>query len=62
MPRQTAKVLAERIITHRRQRLCGRHIAKLTGVPPATVSRILHCAGLSRPKDMALAACPRQRA
>ena len=32
IPTQTAGALAERIITHRRQRLCGRHIAELTGV------------------------------
>jgi transposase InsO family protein len=51
-PRQTAEALAERIITHRRQRLCGRHIAELTGVSPATVSRVLRRAGLSRLKDL----------
>jgi len=53
MPRQTAEALAERIITHRRQRLCGRHIAELTGVSPATVSRVLRRAGLSRLRDLA---------
>lgn len=53
MPRQTAEALAERIITHRRQRLCGGHIAELTGVSPATVSRIVGRAGLSRLKDLA---------
>jgi transposase InsO family protein len=52
IPTRTAEVLAERIITHRRQRLCGRHIAKLTGVSPATVSRVLRRAGLSRLKDL----------
>ena len=40
VPNQTAEALVERIITHRRQRLCGRHIAELTGVSPATVSRV----------------------
>jgi transposase InsO family protein len=53
IPRQTAEALAERIITHRRQRLCGRHIAELTGVSPATVSRVLRRAGLSRLRDLA---------
>lgn len=53
IPRQTTEALAERIITHRRQRLCGRHIAELTGVSPATVSRVLRRAGLSRLKDLA---------
>lgn len=52
MPRRTAEALAERIITHRRQRLCGRHIAELTGVSPATVSRVLRRAGLSRLRDL----------
>ena len=48
IPNQTAEALAERIIIHRRQRLCGRHIAALTGVSPATVSRVLKRSGLSR--------------
>lgn len=52
IPTQTAAGLAERIITHRRQRLCGRHIAELTGVSPATVSRVLKRAGLSRMRDL----------
>ena len=52
IPTQTAQPLAERIITHRRQRLCGRHIAELVGVSCATVSRILKRAGLSRIKDL----------
>lgn len=52
IPTQTAEALAERIITHRRQRLCGRHIAELAGVSPATVSRVLRRAGLSRLKDL----------
>lgn len=51
-PTRTAEALAERIITHRRQRLCGRHIAELTGVSPATVSRVLRRAGLSRLRDL----------
>jgi transposase InsO family protein len=52
IPTRTAEALAERIITHRRQRLCGRHIAELTGVSSATVSRVLRRAGLSRLKDV----------
>jgi transposase InsO family protein len=52
IPNQTTEALAERIITHRRQRLCGRHIADLTGVSPATVSRVLKRAGLSRLRDL----------
>lgn len=36
----------------RRQRMTGRQIAKETGVSPATVSRILRRAGLSRTKDL----------
>ena len=53
IPTQTAPALAERIITLRRQRLCGKHIALQTGVSPATVSRELRRAGLSRIKDLA---------
>ena len=53
IPTQTAEALAERIITLRRQRLCGRHIAQQTGVSPATVSRVLRRAGLSRLRDLA---------
>jgi len=53
IPNQTAEPLAGRIITLRRQRLCGRHIALQTGVSPATVSRVLRRAGLSRLRDLA---------
>jgi len=42
----------KRIIELRRQRLTGKHIARLTSVSPATVSRILKRAGLSRIKDL----------
>ena len=52
IPTQTAEPLAGRIITLRRQRLCGKHIALQTGVSPATVSRVLRRAGLSRIKDL----------
>jgi transposase InsO family protein len=46
-----AAVYAE-IVALRRQRLCGRHIAKRVGVSPATVSRVLSAARLSRMSDL----------
>jgi transposase len=52
-PTQTAEAVAKRIITHRRQRLCGGHFAELPGVSSATVSRIVNRAGVSRLKDLA---------
>ncbi|WP_455270691.1 IS481 family transposase [Rhizobium herbae] len=52
-PRQTDRALAERIVILRRQRRTGRHIAMEAGVSPATVSRVLRRAGLSRMKDLA---------
>jgi transposase InsO family protein len=51
-PRQTRQSLAERIVALRRQRLTGKHIAMETSVSPATVSRVLRRAGLSRMKDI----------
>jgi transposase InsO family protein len=52
-PRQTDDgALTERIPSLRRQRLTGKHIAMETGVSPATVSRVLKRAGLSRTKDL----------
>jgi transposase InsO family protein len=51
-PKRTAAAVAEAIAALRRQRLTGEHIAKLTGVSPATVSRVLARAGLSRLKDI----------
>jgi CRP-like cAMP-binding protein len=44
--------LEERVIALRRKRLTGKHIAMETGVPPATVSRVLKRADLSRMKDI----------
>lgn len=41
-----------RIIVLRRQRWTGKHIARQAGVSPATVSRVLRRAGLSRLKDL----------
>jgi transposase InsO family protein len=52
-PQRTDQALAERIVTLRRQRLTGKHIAMETGVSPATVSRVLKRTGLSRIKDIA---------
>lgn len=50
--RPTAPAVVEEIIRLRRQRLTGQHIARHTGVSPATVSRVLKRAGLSRIKDL----------
>jgi len=50
--RPTPKSTRKRIISLRRQRLTGRHIARLCGVSPATVSRVLKKAGLSRLRDL----------
>jgi len=50
----------ERIVTLRRQRWTGKHIAREVGVSPATVSRALKRAGLSRLKDLEPAAPPRR--
>ena len=44
--------VAKRIISLRRERLTGAHIAAKTGVSPATVSRVLRRAGLSRQRDL----------
>ena len=44
--------VAERIISLRRERLTGAHIAAKVGVSPATVSRVLRRAGLSRLRDL----------
>jgi len=52
-PRQIDAVLRDRIATLRRQRVTGKHIALETGVSPATVSRVLKRASLSRMKDIA---------
>jgi len=48
----TPAAVCERIIELRRQRLTGVHIAARTGVSPATVSRVLRRAGLSRMRDL----------
>jgi transposase len=51
MHRPTRPERVAEIVALRRQRLCGKHIAKQVGVSPATVSRVLRAAGLSRMKD-----------
>ena len=50
--RPTPAETVERIIVLRRQRFCGRQIAKETRVSPATVSRILRAVRLSRARDL----------
>ena len=50
--RPTSKERVAEIVALRRRRLCGKHIAKQVGVSPATVSRVLRAAGLSRMKDL----------
>lgn len=52
MPGLTSQAIAERIVVLRRQRLTGKHIAIEVGVSPATVSRVLRRAGLSRLKNL----------
>jgi transposase InsO family protein len=48
----TSEDVAARIVALRRERRTGKHIARETGVSPATVSRVLKRAGLSRLKDL----------
>jgi transposase InsO family protein len=56
MPRATDPATVERIVVLRRQRWTGSHIAQEVGVSPATVSRVLKRAGLSRLSDIEPAA------
>jgi len=51
-PNATDRTVVERIVALRRQRFTGRHIALAVSVSPATVSRVLRRAGLSRLKDL----------
>jgi transposase InsO family protein len=60
IPRMTQPTTAERIVALRRKRFTGRHIAREVGVSPATVSRVLRRAGLSRLKDLEPAMPPRR--
>ncbi len=48
----TSEAITQQIVALRRQRLTGAHIAARTGVSPATVSRVLRRAGLSRLRDL----------
>jgi transposase InsO family protein len=50
--RPTSPAVVDQVVALRRQRLSGQHIAKAAGVSPATVSRILKHAGLSRLEDL----------
>ena len=50
--RPTAIETVEQVIALRRQRFCGQQIARQTAVSPATVSRILRAAGISRARDL----------
>ena len=50
--RPTPPETVEQVIALRRQRFCGQQIAKQTAVSPATVSRILRAAGISRARDL----------
>ena len=52
--RLTPAAVQEEIVALRRERLSGKHIAKRVGVSPATVSRVLRAAGLSRIKELDL--------
>lgn len=56
MPRATEPSTVGQIVTLRRQRWTGSHIAQQVGVSPATVSRVLKHAGLSRLRDLEPAA------
>src|SRR5580658_4557268 len=51
-PRQIASPLLERVVVLRREHLPGYEIARRTGLSPATVSRILRRARLSRWRDL----------
>ena len=51
-PNAVDRAVIERIVALRRQRWTGQHIAMQVGVSPATVSRVLSRAGLSRLKDI----------
>jgi transposase InsO family protein len=52
MPGATPTDVVEQVIALRRQRLCGKQIAKTLTLSPATVSRILRKARLSRQRDL----------
>ena len=51
-PRQTSSLFVEKVVALRRQHMPGYEIARRTGLSPATVSRILRRARLSRWRDL----------
>ena len=51
-PLQTSSFLVEKVLAHRRGHMPGYEIARLTGLSPASVSRILRRARLSRWRDL----------
>ena len=51
-PNATDQAVADRIVALRRQRFTAKHIASVVAVSPATVSRVLARARLSRLKDL----------
>jgi len=51
-PNATDQAVADRIVALRCLRFTGKHIASVVAVSPATVSRVLARAGLSRLKDL----------
>jgi transposase InsO family protein len=51
-PRRTGEAVAQRVEQLRRQRFSGLHIAQVTGLSRATVSRILCRLGLNRIRDL----------
>lgn len=58
--RPTPPQIVEQIVALRRARLPGKEVAARSGVSPATVSRILRRAGLSRMRDLEPAEPPRR--
>src|ERR1700687_4057786 len=51
-PRQTSSLLVEKVLVLRREHMPGYEIARRTGLSPASVSRILRRARLSRWRDL----------
>jgi transposase InsO family protein len=51
-PRSTAQSLVQHVEQLRRQRFTGLHIARVTGLSRATISRILRRLGLNRMRDL----------
>jgi transposase InsO family protein len=52
IPRQTSSCFVEQVLVLRRQHMAGYQIARRTGLSPASVSRILRRARLSRWRDL----------